>query len=126
MSSVGSSSYSTCSYSTTTGAAICESSSSSSGNTLISYFSTSLLVWFLILLLVWFDTIGVVSTLAGSGTGSYGDGVGVAASFFNPRGVSVDSSGTVYVGDSSNNRIRKISSSGYCTPIVLMSIDFGV
>ena len=54
----------------------------------------------------------MVSTLAGSGNGSYGDGVGVAASFNYPIGVSVDSLGTVYVGDNSNNRIRKISSSG--------------
>ena len=55
---------------------------------------------------------GVVSTMAGSGSGSYGDGVGVSAMFSYPQGVSVDSSGTVYVGDTDNNRIRKISSSG--------------
>ena len=54
----------------------------------------------------------MVSTLAGSGTASYGDGVGTAAMFYTPRGVSVDSSGTVYVADRANNRIRKISSSG--------------
>ena len=55
---------------------------------------------------------GVVSTMAGSGSGSYGDGVGTSAMFKYPQGVSVDSSGTVYVGDIDNNRIRKISSSG--------------
>ena len=54
---------------------------------------------------------GVVSTMAGS-VGGYGDGVGVSAMFYSPYGVSVDSSGTVYVGDTSNHRIRKISSSG--------------
>ena len=55
---------------------------------------------------------GVVSTMAGSGSASYGDGVGISARFNNPVGVSVDSSGTVYVGDYNNHRIRKISSSG--------------
>ena len=55
---------------------------------------------------------GVVSTMAGSGSGSYGDGVGTSAMFNYPIGVSVDSSGTVYVGDRDNHRIRKISSSG--------------
>ena len=55
---------------------------------------------------------GVVSTVAGSGSGSYGDGVGTAAMFSYPIGVSVDSSGTVYVADTDNHRIRKISTSG--------------
>jgi hypothetical protein len=55
---------------------------------------------------------GVVSTMAGSGSASYGDGVGTSAMFNNPFGVSVDSSGTVYVADYNNHRIRKISSSG--------------
>ncbi len=43
---------------------------------------------------------GVVSTMAESDM------------FNGPIGVSVDSSGTVYVGDSDNHRIRKISTSG--------------
>ena len=54
----------------------------------------------------------MVSTMAGSGSASYGDGVGTSAMFRNPYGVSVDSSGKVYVGDSHNHRIRKISFSG--------------
>jgi sugar lactone lactonase YvrE len=52
---------------------------------------------------------GEVSTLAGSGTWSYADGTGTAAEFAYPSGVAVDSSGNVYVGDRSNNRVRKIS-----------------
>ncbi|MEI6714269.1 MAG: HYR domain-containing protein [Verrucomicrobiota bacterium] len=55
---------------------------------------------------------GVVSTLAGSGSSGSADGIGVAASFKYPYGVCVDGSGNVYVGDSSNNKIRKITSSG--------------
>ena len=55
---------------------------------------------------------GTVSTLAGSGTAAFANGVGLAASFNGPRGVAVDSTGSVYVADESNHRIRKISPSG--------------
>lgn len=55
---------------------------------------------------------GSVSTLAGSGSAAYADGVGVAASFNGPRGVTVDSQGNVFVSDTQNNRIRKIGSDG--------------
>ena len=55
---------------------------------------------------------GVVSTLAGSGSASWADGLGTAARFNSPSGVSVDSNGTVYVADNTNHRIRKVSSSG--------------
>ena len=51
---------------------------------------------------------GVVTTLAGSGTAGFADGTGNAAQFNSPAGVTVDSSGTVYVGDLNNHRIRKI------------------
>ena len=55
---------------------------------------------------------GVVTTLAGSGSTTWADGVGAAASFYNPTGVSVDSNGAVYVADQYNYRIRKVLSSG--------------
>ena len=53
---------------------------------------------------------GDVSTLAGSGAG-FVDGTATAALFNNPYGVTVDTLGNVYVADSKNNRIRKVSSS---------------
>ena len=56
-----------------------------------------------------------VTTLAGSGSLGSADGTGTAASFDNPSGVAVDGSGNVYVGDQSNNMIRKITSAGDVT-----------
>ena len=63
-------------------------------------------------------TAGVVSTVAGSTTGGYVDGVGTVAKFYNPTGVSADSAGNVWVADQSNHMIRKINTAGgghtYC------------
>ena len=60
---------------------------------------------------------GNVSTIAGSVSGYTGsvNGLGTAARFWNPWGIAVDGFGNLYVGDSSNHKIRKISSSGNVT-----------
>lgn len=50
---------------------------------------------------------GAVTTLAGSGSDSYADGVGTTASFSRPQCVATDGK-SVYVADTSNNRIRCI------------------
>ena len=56
---------------------------------------------------------GVVSTLAGlAGVNGSANGTGSAARFFNPYGVAVDSAGNVYVADTSNQTIRKITPAG--------------
>jgi sugar lactone lactonase YvrE len=54
---------------------------------------------------------GLITTVAGTGaTGYNGDnGFATAATLYNPRGVALDSSGNLYIADSSNDRIRKVN-----------------
>jgi sugar lactone lactonase YvrE len=62
---------------------------------------------------------GVVSTLAGTqGVRGHADGTGLAATFYSPTGVAVDASGNVYVADSQNYTIRKITPAAVVTTIV--------
>ena len=58
---------------------------------------------------------GVVSTLAGSGTAAFLDATGAAASFNGPSGLALDGNGNVYVADTLNHRIRKITTAGVVT-----------
>ncbi|MEW1862907.1 RICIN domain-containing protein [Streptomyces sp. NPDC088194] len=57
---------------------------------------------------------GTISTVAGSGTaGSGGDGGPAASAQLNfPVGVAVDSTGTLYLSDHRNNRVRRITPDG--------------
>jgi len=59
----------------------------------------------------------VVTTLAGSGAVGSADGTGAGASFNHPRGIAVDASGTVYVADTGNNTIRRITPAGVVTTL---------
>jgi len=54
----------------------------------------------------------IVTTFAGNGSTGHQNGIGKAASFFNPVGLTVDISGNVYVADNVNNLIREISPAG--------------
>jgi sugar lactone lactonase YvrE len=62
---------------------------------------------------------GTITTIAGTGSPSYGgdDGPAVSAGLNMPTGVAVDGSGNVYIADAGNNRIRKISTSGTITTV---------
>ncbi len=56
---------------------------------------------------------GVVTTFAGTaGTAGSNDGTGSAASFDYPGGIAAGADGTLYVADTGNNTIRKITSAG--------------
>jgi streptogramin lyase len=61
---------------------------------------------------------GVVTTLAGlAGVAGSADGVGAAARFSSPQGIAVDTSGVVFVGDTGNHTIRRISGAGVVTTL---------
>jgi DNA-binding beta-propeller fold protein YncE len=55
---------------------------------------------------------GFVSTLAGNGWEDCADGPGASARFNHPNAVAVDGAGNVYVADTGNNRVRKITPDG--------------
>ena len=66
------------------------------------------------------DVTGTITTIAGTGErGFSGDGgPAIAAQLNSPRAIAVDSVGNVYVADYSNQRVRKIDTSGAITTFV--------
>ncbi|MFI5112212.1 MAG: choice-of-anchor D domain-containing protein [Terriglobales bacterium] len=63
------------------------------------------------------DASGIITTVAGNGTGGYsGDGGPAISAELYPQGVAVDSAGNLYIGDS-NNLIRKVDASGVITTV---------
>jgi hypothetical protein len=62
-------------------------------------------------------SVGVVTTIAGSGTAGWVDGLSTSAQLNQPKGVTIDPGGSVYVADQGNNAIRMISTSNYVSTV---------
>jgi len=61
---------------------------------------------------------GMVATFAGQvGVGGFMEGTGANAQFNRPRGVACDQAGNVFVADSQNHRIRRITPLGQVTTV---------
>ncbi|HEY9898773.1 MAG TPA: SMP-30/gluconolactonase/LRE family protein [Pantanalinema sp.] len=58
---------------------------------------------------------GAISTFAGSGQPGSLDGKGSNARFSRPRGIAFDADGNLYVADTENHQIRKVSPTGTVT-----------
>ncbi len=59
-------------------------------------------------------TTGIISTVAGNGTASYGGdgGTATAAQLHGPGGITMDASGNLYIADNVNDRVRMVNTSG--------------
>lgn len=60
-------------------------------------------------------TLGVVSFVAGRIPSGTTNGIGAAASFNSPEGMAVDPSGNVFIADTANHTIRKVTADGTVT-----------
>ena len=60
---------------------------------------------------------GYVVGFVGSGVAGSANGRGVSAQFNGPQGIAIDSSGNLYVADTQNHLIRKVTPSGWVTTI---------
>lgn len=63
---------------------------------------------------------GVITTVAGNGMQRFGGDGGPAtkAQLDDPAGVAVDTAGNLYIADTKNHRVRKVSTSGVITTVV--------
>ncbi|GAB4029185.1 NHL domain-containing protein [Spirosoma gilvum] len=62
---------------------------------------------------------GSITTVAGNGTAAFGGdgGAAIAAKLNFPAGVAIDSNGNLYIADSQNNRVRKVTPAGSITTV---------
>ena len=51
--------------------------------------------------------------MAGSTTSGFVNGLGTVARLRNPIGISVDTAGNVFIGETSNHVVRKIDTAGH-------------
>ena len=76
------------------------------------------------------DTAGIISTIAGNGNvGFSGDGgPAIRAELWSPADVTLDASGNLYIADTNNSRIRRITGAGAAsngTTVSLVANAFG-
>ncbi len=62
---------------------------------------------------------GTLTTIAGTGTGSYGGDGGLAttAQLVGPQAVTIDDSGNLYIADTTNHRVRKVDAAGIISTV---------
>jgi sugar lactone lactonase YvrE len=65
------------------------------------------------------DTAGIIDTVAGTGTGGFGGdgGQAISALLQFPAAVVTDRDDNLYIADSSNHRVRKVTSAGIITTV---------
>ena len=71
------------------------------------------------------STAGYISTIAGTGTASFGgdNGAATAATLNNPSSIAVDASGNIYITDQNNQRLRMINTAGIITTVAGNGVD---
>jgi sugar lactone lactonase YvrE len=69
---------------------------------------------------------GIITTVAGTGVSGFsGDGgAATSAQLVNPWGVAVDGAGNLFIADSGNNRIRKVTAAGIITTVAGTTLGF--
>ncbi len=67
---------------------------------------------------------GVITTVAGGGTSGLGDNGPATSAQLGPEGVAVDSAGNLYIADTQNGEIRKVSN-GVITTVAGVAPKFG-
>src|SRR3989442_11279367 len=60
---------------------------------------------------------GIITTFAGGGSAGCSDGPANSASLFLPSGVALDTDGNLFIADTGDNRICKVSTSGAITTV---------
>jgi len=62
---------------------------------------------------------GIITTIAGNGTGSFGGdgGPATSAQLSRPSGIALDPAGNLFIADSANSRVRKLTPAGIITTV---------
>jgi uncharacterized protein (TIGR03437 family) len=70
------------------------------------------------------SSTGIITTVAGSGDLGFKDGPAASAQFYTPYGIALDAAGNIYVADSNNGVVRKISAGVVSTVAGSPNFDF--